>query len=151
MLTQTLRGSGFHHPLVIFRPRLTSFSSYFFSSCLCHQRVLGALKYTVFTLVIMIVLFLLGFFLNPGEGDPTDPSWYLGLLNASSKENIFFALLWSAGSPFPPLNICFLDSIKAACFIIACMTVLGIFVFVTYTVSLEHPSLHALPSLKILS
>jgi len=150
-LTQTLRGSGFHHPLVIFRPRLTSFSSYFFSSCLCHQRVLGALKYTVFTLVIMIVLFLLGFFLNPGEGDPTDPSWYLGLLNASSKQKHFHFLSFFLFFFLYFYYYFILDGIKAACFIIACLTVLGIFVFVTYTVSLEHPSLHALPSLKILS
>ena len=43
------------------------------------QRVISALKYTSFTIVIFFVLFMLGLFLQPGDADLTNPQWYLDL------------------------------------------------------------------------
>jgi len=72
------------------------------------RRALGALKYTIFTVVIMVVILILGFFLSPGDPNPSDPSWYLGLFNAS-------------------------NGVRAMCFVIACLTILGLCIFITYT------------------
>lgn len=47
------------------------------------QRACGALKYTVFTALVMLLFWLLGLFLKPNSGDPSDPEWYRDLLSAN--------------------------------------------------------------------
>ena len=73
------------------------------------QRVFGALKYTIFTTLVMVILYVLGLLLQPGESDPTNPEWYKSLLTANG-------------------------AVRAVTFVIAVMTIIGLIVFICYSV-----------------
>ena len=64
------------------------------------QRVISALKYTSFTIVIFFVLFMLGLFLQPGDADLTNPQWYLDLFVDDSTPPALHA------NPLAPLLTC---------------------------------------------
>ncbi|ORY92301.1 LMBR1-like membrane protein-domain-containing protein [Syncephalastrum racemosum] len=81
------------------------------------DRVLGALKYTSFFVVISILLLMIGLFVKPSERPPkVDLDWFEKLLTESNGE-------------------------KAISFVIACLFLLGMAVFITYTA----PGLSILP------
>ncbi|KAI9031816.1 hypothetical protein CLU79DRAFT_808706 [Phycomyces nitens] len=81
------------------------------------DRVTGALKYTSFFVVISLLLFLFGLFLKPTQETPhIDLDWFRKLLAESNGE-------------------------KAIAFVIACLLLLGMIVFICYTA----PGLSLLP------
>ncbi|KAL0073484.1 hypothetical protein J3Q64DRAFT_1775937 [Phycomyces blakesleeanus] len=81
------------------------------------ERIMGALKYTSFFVVISVLLFLFGLFLKPTQETPhIDLDWFRKLLAESNGE-------------------------KAIAFVIACLILLGMVVFIFYTA----PGLSLLP------
>ncbi|KAI9258776.1 hypothetical protein BDA99DRAFT_514103 [Phascolomyces articulosus] len=82
-----------------------------------HDRVWGALKYTSFFVVISLLLFLFGLFVKPSSRPPKlDLDWLEKLLTESNGE-------------------------KSISFVVACLIVLGMLVFIGYTA----PGLALLP------
>ncbi|KAI7847258.1 hypothetical protein BDC45DRAFT_23226 [Circinella umbellata] len=81
------------------------------------DRVMGALKYTSFFVVISLLLFLFGLFVKPSSRPPKlDLDWFEKLLTESNGE-------------------------KSISFVVACLMVLGMLVFIGYTA----PGLSLLP------
>ncbi|KAI9360639.1 hypothetical protein BD770DRAFT_341643 [Pilaira anomala] len=81
------------------------------------DRVLGAFKYTLFFVIISILLFVFGLFLKPSTKVPKiDLDWFKKLLTDSNGE-------------------------KAITFVVACLILLGMLVFIGYTA----PGLSLLP------
>ncbi|KAI8329257.1 hypothetical protein EDC96DRAFT_529615 [Choanephora cucurbitarum] len=75
------------------------------------DRIFGALKYTSFFVIISILLSMFGLFLKPTTKTPKiDLDWFKKLLTDSNGE-------------------------KAISFVVACLVLLGMLVFITYTAS----------------
>jgi LMBR1 domain-containing protein 1 len=93
------------------------------------QRRKSAFQYAMIFVILGAFLFMFGLFLKPNILPPhIDLEWFKNLLTESSK--FIYLLLRSA-----IFLIYFIDGGKAVWFVVGCLFIPGMFVFIVYTVS----------------
>lgn len=97
------------------------------------DRILGALKYTSFFVVICILLIVAGLFVKPSQEPPTlGLDWLEKLLIGNSKS------AWSIyKGGHSSCVIITIDSLKSLSFVLACLILVGMVVFIGYTVRMR--------------